>query len=137
MIIKHANTGPNRPGKSSQFTGLAIGDGVLPATDGVIINTVTFAPGARTHWHQHAAGQILQVQVGYGLICSAGESPKPLRPGDTVWIPAGERHWHGAGPESFLTHVAISFGATEWCAPVADHEYAAPVNHDDEGEPNV
>lgn len=124
MIIRHANAEHVLPGKASQFTGQAVGDAVLPTTDGVTINTVSFEPGARTHWHDHQKGQLLFVVSGYGLICSAGEDPQPLRAGDTVWIPPGERHWHGASPTSFFTHTAVSFGATHWDIPVADDEYA-------------
>lgn len=125
MIIRHANEHRVPPGKTSNFTGQASGDSILPATDGVIINTVTFEPGARTHWHEHERGQILFVQAGYGLICTSGLAPEPIRTGDWIWIPPGERHWHGAAPDSFLTHTAISFGATVWDVPVADEEYAA------------
>lgn len=125
MIIRHANEGRVPPGKASRFTGGASGDSVLPATDGVIINTVTFEPGARTHWHQHEHGQILRVDAGYGLICTAGEAPERIRPGDWIWIPPGETHWHGAGPDSFLVHTAISLGATVWADEVTAAEYEA------------
>lgn len=133
MIIRHANTEHRRPGKASNFTGEAVGDSILPATDGVIINTVTFAPGARTHWHSHESGQILYVVSGYGLICTAGETPEPLRAGDWVWIPAGETHWHGAGPDAFLTHTAISLGSTEWFDEVTTEEYSS-LSHPSEGQ---
>ena len=123
MIISRPNVQREVPGKASQFTGLASGDVVLPTTDGVTINTVTFAPGARTHWHTHSEGQILFVKSGYGLICTAGEEPQPIREGDTVWIPAGERHWHGASPDSFMAHTAVSFGPTQWSDEVSHSEY--------------
>lgn len=125
MIIRHANTEHRAPGKASQFTGHAVGDGILPSTDGIVINTVTFEPGARTHWHAHEQGQILSVVTGYGLICTAGEQPQPLRAGDWVWVPPGERHWHGAGPDTFMTHTAISLGATQWSDEVSAEEYAS------------
>lgn len=125
MIITHANAERRQPAKPSQFTGTAVGDAIMPATDGVIINNVTFEPGARTHWHSHERGQVLYVLSGYGLICTAGESPQPLRAGDWVWIPPGERHWHGAGADSFLSHTAISLGATEWSDEVTAEEYAS------------
>ena len=125
MIIRHANTEHRAPAKPSQFTGRAVGDSILPATDGVIINTMTFEPGARTHWHSHEHGQILSVVAGYGLICTAGEAPEALRAGDWVWIPPGERHWHGAGPSTYLTHTAISLGATQWSDEVSAEEYAS------------
>lgn len=132
MIIRHANEIRVAPGKASRFTGEALGDSILPATDGVIINTVTFAPGARTQWHRHEHGQILRVDAGYGLICTAGESPRRMRPGDWIWIPPGERHWHGAAPDSFLTHTAISLGATHWDTEVTAAEYdATPADQED------
>jgi quercetin dioxygenase-like cupin family protein len=123
MIIRHANERRVAPGKASNFTGEASGDSVLPATDGVIINTVTFAPGARTHWHHHEHGQILRVDAGYGLICTHGQRPEPIRTGDWIWIPPGERHWHGAAPDGFLTHTAISLGSTVWADEVTSAEY--------------
>lgn len=125
MIIRHANSERVPPGKASRFTGDASGDSILPATDGVIINTVTFAPGAHTHWHTHEHGQILHVQAGYGLICTSGQSPEHIRTGDWIWIPPGERHWHGAGPDSFMTHTAISLGSTDWSDEVTAAEYEA------------
>jgi quercetin dioxygenase-like cupin family protein len=125
MIIRHANSERHPPAKASQFTGHAVGDSILPSTDGIVINNVTFEPGARTHWHSHEHGQILHVVSGYGLICTAGEPPEPLRTGDWVWIPPGERHWHGAGPASFMSHTAISLGSTQWSDEVTAEEYAS------------
>lgn len=114
------------------FTGEVWADPVLPATDGVTINSVFFPPGARTFWHHHERGQILHVLGGGGLICSLGERPRRLRAGDVVWVPAGERHWHGGAPGSFLIHLAISLGTTSWEQEVAEAEYlAAP---EDEGQ---
>ncbi|WP_432989384.1 cupin domain-containing protein [Dactylosporangium sp. CA-233914] len=100
-------------------TGEAWFDPILPATDGTTITTVFFAPGARTYWHSHENGQILQVLAGRGLICTDGEQPRTIAAGDVVWVPPGERHWHGAAPDSFLTHTAISLGATHWAEEVA------------------
>lgn len=105
------------------FTGTVWADPVLPTTDDITINTVFFAPGARTFWHEHERGQILHVLTGRGRICTAGQAPRVLRPGDIVWIPPGERHWHGAEPESFMSHVAISIGKTAWVDEVAQAEY--------------
>jgi quercetin dioxygenase-like cupin family protein len=137
MIIRHANHQRVAPGKASRFTGEASGDSVLPATDGVIINTVTFSAGSRTHWHHHELGQILRVDAGYGLICSEGGAPQRIRPGDWIWIPPGERHWHGAAPDSFLTHTAISLGSTVWSDEVTAAEYdAAPSEMKDTTDDN-
>ncbi|PJK23834.1 cupin [Mycobacterium goodii] len=97
----------------------------MPATDGVTINTVNFTPGARTHWHSHEHGQILQVLAGRGLIQADGGPVHVLRAGDTVWSPPGERHWHGAAPDSYLVHTAISLGTTAWETAVTDDEYTA------------
>ena len=114
-----------KPG--SQFTGTAYPYLTMPATDGVTINTVAFTPGARTFWHQHERGQILQVLAGRGLIQSEGEPVSVIRAGDTIWIPAGETHWHGAAPDSFMTHTAISLGVTQWADAVSDTDYTAPA----------
>jgi quercetin dioxygenase-like cupin family protein len=130
MIIHRATAEQIPGGKLSRFTGDAFSTGVLPPTDGVTINTITFTPGARTHWHRHEGGQILQVIAGYGLICSEGSPVEQLLPGDTIWIPAGERHWHGASPTSSLTHTAISLGTTDWETPVTDSEYSPSIEQD-------
>jgi quercetin dioxygenase-like cupin family protein len=112
-----------KPG--SQFTGSVHPYVTMPATDGVTINTVTFTPGARTFWHHHENGQILQVIAGRGWIQSHGGPVEIIRAGDCIWVPAGERHWHGASPDSSMTHTAISLGKTEWSIEVTDTEYLA------------
>ena len=117
---------PDSERKSGTFTGQVWADPVLPATDGVVINTVCFAPGARTFWHHHEHGQILHVLAGSGLIRSDGGPVERLRPGDVVWVPPGERHWHGAGPGSYLVHLAISLGTTVWAEEVAGTPGAGP-----------
>lgn len=122
------------PGRSSglpsdrrgpTFTGEVLADPVLPKTDDVTINTVFFPPSARTFWHQHERGQILHVVAGSGLICAAGQRPRVLRPGDVVWVPPLERHWHGAGPETFMAHLAVSLGTTQWAEEVTEADYSA------------
>lgn len=124
MIIVTPSEQAGTAGKpGSQFTGDAYAYLTMPSTDGVTINTVNFTPGARTHWHSHERGQILQVLAGRGLIQSYGEPAQVLRAGDVVWIPPNETHWHGAGVDSFLTHLAISLGTTDWKEPVTDEDY--------------
>ena len=131
MIIVHPETQAGTAGKQgSQFTGQVFPYLTLPSTDGIVINTVSFTPGARTFWHQHERGQILQIVAGRGLIQTDGQDVEILRAGDTVWIPAGEKHWHGAAPDSFMTHTAISLGTTEWADPVSDAEYPLSENQD-------
>jgi quercetin dioxygenase-like cupin family protein len=129
-IRPHEQAGiAGKPG--SQFTGDAFPYLTMPATDGVTINSVDFTPGARTHWHRHERGQIILVLAGRGLIQSEGGPIEVLRQGDTVWIPGGERHWHGAAPDSFLIHTAISLGVTDWAEPVADEDYHGPVRSEE------
>jgi quercetin dioxygenase-like cupin family protein len=99
------------------------GDPVLPTTEGNTINSVTFTPGARTFWHHHERGQILVVTAGSGWVCTHGETPQPLTVGDVVWVPPGERHWHGGGPDTIMTHLAISLGPTTWLDEVSADEY--------------
>lgn len=103
-----------KPG--SPFTG-RVNSFLTLSADGVIVNTVDFAPG--TFWPTHEHGQILQVLAGRGRAGTA-EGVRVLRPGDTVWCPPGERHWHGAGAGSFITHTAISLGVTSWAEEVDD-----------------
>jgi quercetin dioxygenase-like cupin family protein len=90
---------------------------------------VRFAPGARNAWHSHAAGQTLHVTEGRGLLQSRGDQVIEIRPGDTIWTPPGEWHWHGATPDHFMTHIAIweapddDRPETEWGDLVTDEEY--------------
>jgi quercetin dioxygenase-like cupin family protein len=122
MKIVHGRAGHVPSEQRATVTGQAWFDQVLPATDGTTIATVFFAPGARTYWHSHERGQILQVLAGRGLICPAGEKPQVIQAGDTVWVPPGERHWHGATADSFMTHTAISLGETRWAEEVAEND---------------
>jgi quercetin dioxygenase-like cupin family protein len=124
-IIRGRSGSPSQNRGGTTFTGDVWAESVLPTTDGTTVNTVTFLPGSRTHWHSHEHGQLLQVVQGEGLVCSFGGPPVVIRPGDTIWVPAGERHWHGAGPDSLLTHVAISLGKTSWEHEVSEAEYRA------------
>ena len=115
----------------SQFTGTVCPYLTMPATDGVTINNVNFTPGARTYWHVHEHGQILQVLAGSGYVATEQDGIRRLRAGDTVWCPPGERHWHGAAPDSFMTHTAISLGTTSWAEEVSEEQYTAPVSTED------
>ncbi len=89
---------------------------------------VSFAPGARTHWHTHPAGQILIVTSGRGFVQREGEALEAILPGDTVIIEAGEKHWHGAAPDCPMQHVAIQAavdGATaHWLEAVSGEPYS-------------
>jgi quercetin dioxygenase-like cupin family protein len=109
------------------FTGTVHVVPVLPATDGVVINAVTFTPCARTHWHSHERGQILSVLLGSGWVYTQGQAPQRLGPGDVVWVPPGEVHWHGAAADSVLAHQAVSLGTTQWLDPVDETDYPKDV----------
>ncbi len=132
MIVIHgkdAHSPSERRGPT--FTGEVWADPILPATDGVMINDVTFTPGAHTFWHSHERGQLLQVTAGEGLVCADGQAPQLVRAGDTIWTGPGERHWHGATADSIMSHTAISLGTTEWAEEVSDSDYHRhPVTED-------
>lgn len=88
---------------------------------------VTFAPGARSHWHMHPGGQILLVTSGVGYVQERGQPKRILRAGESVACPPGVVHWHGAGPDSAFSHIAISTelhkGPVVWMEPVSDEQY--------------
>ena len=92
------------------------------------IGNVTFEPGARTNWHKHPGGQILLVTEGQGYYQEKGKPAQIIRKGDVVKIPPEMEHWHGAAPDSGLTHIAISLstdkGGAVWSVPVTDEEYS-------------
>ncbi len=98
-------------------------------TGRVVGASVTFEPGARTAWHTHPLGQTLIVTAGSGWTQRWGGPVEEIRPGDVVWIPAGEKHWHGAAPMTGMTHIAIQEKldgkAVEWMEKVSDEQYQA------------
>jgi len=94
----------------------------------VRVSVVRFAPGARNAWHAHAVGQTVHVVEGVGLIQARGRKAVRIHPGDTVWTPPGEWHWHGADPSHFMTHLAIweapvDGPESEWAELIADADY--------------
>jgi quercetin dioxygenase-like cupin family protein len=107
------------------FTGPVWADAVLNAAPAVLINSVFFPPGSRTFWHRHESGQILHVTHGRGHIQKRGAEGFSLQAGDVVYIEPGEEHWHGATPDSFMLHLAISLGETEWLDEVVQDDYLA------------
>jgi quercetin dioxygenase-like cupin family protein len=120
---------PSRHGDPATFTGRAMLDVVLSDADGddaaVRVNNVVFEPGGRTYWHSHANGQVLLVSGGSGMVENRDGHRHALHPGDVVWAPPGEEHWHGAAPDSFITHTAVSLGATAWLDEVSGDRYEA------------
>jgi quercetin dioxygenase-like cupin family protein len=123
MRISHGRSGAPSIEQGPTFTGQVWADPVLPAQDGVLVNNVFFEPGSRTHWHRHGIGQVLYVTIGGGWVQKRDGEGGPLRPGDVVHVAAGEEHWHGASPESYMSHVAISIGDVDWLDPVSDEDY--------------
>jgi len=130
MEIRRSGSEPSGKGPGEYFTGTVRIDPLFHASDPgrVVGASVTFEPGARTAWHTHPLGQTLIVTSGCGLAQCWGGPVQTIRPGDVVWFPAGEKHWHGAAPTTAMTHLAIQeelAGKTvEWMEKVSDHQYA-------------
>ncbi|MFO1144421.1 MAG: cupin domain-containing protein [Amaricoccus sp.] len=126
MQITRAGTKPSAKGPAAYFTGTVRIDAPFateaPARVGGA--TVTFEPGARTNWHTHPLGQTLIVLSGLGRCQREAGPVEEIRPGDIVWFAPGEKHWHGAGTETAMSHIAIAEaldGVTvTWLEPVAD-----------------
>jgi len=101
---------------------------------------VTFEPGARTAWHTHPLGQILIVTAGTGRVQRWGDPVDEIRQGDVVWIPPGQKHWHGAAPDSSMAHIAVveqlDGKAVEWMEKVSDAQYGAPLRAQAAGNAN-
>jgi quercetin dioxygenase-like cupin family protein len=129
MDIKRSGSQPSAKGPSDWFTGTVRVDPLFdaPAPARVTGGSVTFEPGARTAWHSHTLGQTLIVTAGCGRVQRAGGPVEEIRPGDVVWISPGEKHWHGAGPTTAMTHIAIVENldgkATDWMEHVSDEQY--------------
>lgn len=130
MKITRVGTQASQPGPEEAFTGTVRIDPLFSAeAPGTASGaSVTFEPGARTAWHTHPAGQTLIVTQGVGRVQREGGSVEEVRPGDIVWFPAGEKHWHGAAPEVAMTHIAIQEAVdgsvVTWLEKVSDSEYA-------------
>lgn len=131
MKINQAGAAPSRIAPSDYFTGTVWQDPLIEPQEPARVRglLVTFAPGAHTNWHTHPLGQMLYVVSGTGRCQSAGGPVRTIRPGDTVWFEPGERHWHGAAPETGMSHIAIQEAlngvAVEWEEPVTDSDYRA------------
>jgi quercetin dioxygenase-like cupin family protein len=124
IVILHARTpGAKAETRGGTFTGVVWGDPLLPAQDNVLMNTVYFSPCSRTYWHSHEGGQMLHVTSGEGWVCQRGEAPIKIQQGDTIWTPPGTDHWHGSDNESFMVHIAMSLGTTNWVEEVGVDEF--------------
>lgn len=129
MDIKRGGSQPSRKGAADYFTGQVRIDPLFEAPEParVVGASVTFEPGARTAWHTHPLGQTLIVISGLGWAQREGGPVEEIRPGDVVWFPPGERHWHGATPATAMTHIAIQEAengkTVEWMGKVSDADY--------------
>jgi len=124
MEIRRSGSQPSGQGSESTFTGRVRQDPLFNATSPARVkaSSVTFEPGARTHWHKHPLGQMLIVTAGCGYVQHDGGPLEEIRPGDVVWINPHEKHWHGATKKTSMTHIAISEvlegQPVEWLEPV-------------------
>jgi len=120
-------------GPSDYFTGSVRIDPLFQQPEPARVSgaSVTFEPGARTAWHTHPLGQALIVTAGCGLVKCEGEPAKVVRPGDVIQCPPNERHWHGAMPDTAMTHIAVQEAldgtAVHWLEKVTDAEYQDAV----------
>lgn len=121
---------PTRFPPEAYFTGRVTQTPIIEADAPARVRAllVSFEPGARTAWHTHPLGQTLYVTVGAGLAQVEGEPVKSIRAGDVVWFGPGEKHWHGAGATTAMTHIAIQEaldGVTaNWLEKVTDAQYS-------------
>lgn len=131
MNISRNGSQASLPGPADWFTGTVRIDPLFPdaAPARAAGNRVTFEPGARTAWHTHPLGQTLLVTEGCGRVQREGGPVEEIRPGDVVWFPPGEKHWHGAGPATAMTHIAIQEKLdgkfVTWMEKVTDAQYRA------------
>ena len=131
MELKRNGSQPSARGPAEYFTGTVRIDALFKTPDPARASGayVTFEPCARSHWHTHPLGQTLVVTSGCGYVQSWGEPLRVIRPGDVVWCPPGEKHWHGAAPGTAMTHLAVQEAlngkVVDWLEEVTDEQYNA------------
>lgn len=129
MEIRKNGSQPSARGPANYFTGTVRIDAPFNATTPARVGgaTVTFEPGSRTAWHTHPLGQTLLVVSGRGWAQREGGPVEPIQPGDIVWFPPGEKHWHGATATTAMTHIAIAEAldgkVVDWLEHVTDAQY--------------
>lgn len=129
LKITRSGSQPSSRGPAENFTGTVRVDQPFRAEDPARASggLVTFEPGARSAWHTHPLGQTLLVTQGIGLVQRWGGPIQEIRPGDVVWIPPGEKHWHGASPKNGMSHFAISEilngKSVDWLEKVSNEQY--------------
>jgi len=129
MKIIACGSMPSAVGPESYFTGRVRIDPIVEAQAPARLRaaSVSFEPGARTAWHTHPLGQTLHVVSGAGRVQVWGGPIQEIRAGDTVWFEPGEKHWHGAGPKTAMTHIAmqeaLDGSPVDWLEKVSDEQY--------------
>jgi len=129
MEVKHSASEPVSKGPEQLFTGNVRVAPLFNATHPARMSCacVMFDPSARSAWHTHPLGQTLIVTGGRGFVQSWGGPVREIGPGDVIWTPPGEKHWHGAAPDAAMTHIAIQEQldgkAVDWLEKVSDEEY--------------
>ncbi|QDZ11973.1 (R)-mandelonitrile lyase [Devosia ginsengisoli] len=131
MEIFRAGSRPSGKGPTDWFTGTVRIDPLFnpSAPDRVQGASVTFEAGARTAWHTHPLGQTLIVTAGFGRAQRWGGPVEDIRPGDVIWFAPGEKHWHGASPQTAMTHIALQEvqdgKVVDWMEQVSDAQFGA------------
>lgn len=129
MEITRIGSQESRKGPADWFTGAVRIDPLFQAPEPARVQaaSVTFEPGSRAAWHTHPLGQTLIVTAGCGWAQREGGPVEEIRPGDVVWFPPGEKHWHGASPGTGMTHIAIQEShdgkTVEWLEHVTEEQY--------------
>jgi quercetin dioxygenase-like cupin family protein len=132
MEIRRSGSQPSNKGPTDWFTGIVRVDPLFGPPEPARVSgaLVTFEPGARTAWHTHPLGQTLLVMTGLGWAQREGGPVEEIRPGDVVWFPPGERHWHGASATVAMSHIAIQEKTdgkvVDWMEKVSDESYGPP-----------
>jgi quercetin dioxygenase-like cupin family protein len=130
-LVKLRSVPTSGKGPSDYFTGAVRVDPLFEAPEPARVRgaLVTFEPGARTAWHTHPLGQTLIVTSGAGRVQRWGGPIEEIRPGDVVWFPPGEKHWHGASPATAVSHIAIqealNGSPVHWMEQVSDQQYGS------------
>jgi len=129
---------PSAIGSPDIFTGHVVIDHLVAGTDHTRATSalVTFAPGARSAWHSHPAGQFLIVTSGTGWVQERGGERRQIRPGDVIWTPPGLEHWHGAGEANGMSHIAlqelVDGENVRWLEHVTEDQYRGSTSRDSE-----
>ena len=129
MEIKSNGSRPSGKGPAEWFTGTVRVDPLFQADKPARVSgaSVTFEPSARTAWHTHPLGQTLIVTAGVGWAQREDGPIEEIRPGDVIWFPPGEKHWHGATSTNAMTHIAIQENldgkVVDWLEHVSDEQY--------------